>query len=131
MSSSTALRDALAVQFASDAATLRQSIIDRLRDEYCYDISSSKSPDNPLLIAHRAERAAISSFELAKQKAGNLDRCKGLVNHARNKWIAEADRNITAAQANLDAATSDETKDTAQNDLLHWQNNREEGERAL
>lgn len=131
MSSNTALRDALAVQFASDAATLRQSIIDRLRDEFCYDISSSKSPHNPLLIAHRAERAAVSFVESAKQNAGNLDRCKGLVNHARNKWIAEADRNITAAQANLDAATSDETKDTARNELQHWQNNREEGERAL
>lgn len=132
MSSSTALHDALVVQFASDAATLRQSIIDRLRDEFCYEISSLKSPhNNPLLIAHRAERAAITFVESAKQKAGNLDRCKGLVNHARNKWIAEADRNITAAQAKLDAATSDETKDTARNEIQRWQNNREEGERAL
>ncbi|KAK1738831.1 hypothetical protein QTG54_010147 [Skeletonema marinoi] len=127
---STSLRDALATQYALDAATLRQSILDRLRNEFGYEmLSSSKS--HPLLIAHRAEREAMSSIEHAKVKTGNLERCKGLVNHAQNKWIAEANRNISTAQSNLDSTTTNEARDAALTDLQHWRNNREEGERAL
>ena len=118
-------------RYALDADRLRQSIVDRLRDEFSYDISSSSSKFHPLLIAHRAERAAIASVEFFSEKAGNLDRCKGLVDHARNKWIAEADANIARAQENLDSATTDEARDAASFDLQHWQNNREVGERAL
>jgi len=73
----------------------------------------------------------MSSIEHAKVKTGNLERCKGLVNHAQNKWIAEANRNISTAQSNLDSATTNEARDAALTDLQHWRNNREEGERAL
>ncbi len=126
----TVLCNALATQYALDAATLRQNIIDRLRDEFGYEIPSS-SKAHPVLIAFRAEREALSSIENAKVKAGNLERCKGLVNHAKNKWISEADRNISTAETNLNSATTDEARDAALTDLQHWLDNREEGERAL
>ncbi len=127
---STFLCSALATQYSLDAATLRQSILDRLKDEFDYEIPSS-SASHPLLIAYRAEREALSSIENARPKVGNLERCKGLVNHAKNKWIAEADRNISTAQTNLISATTNEAREAALTDLQHWRNNREEGERAL
>lgn len=89
---STSLRDALSAQYALNAATLRHSILDRLREEFGYEFSSSSgSKSHPLLIAHREECAAISSIQCSKEKAGHLERCKGLVDHAKNKWIAEAE----------------------------------------
>ena len=127
----TAIRDALAAQYALDAAALRQSLLDRLRDEFYYEISSSSKSSHPLLIAHRSEYAAKDLVRLARTKVENLQRFKGLVDHARNKWIAEADRNIISAQTSLDSATTDEARDAALADLRHWENNREEGERAL
>jgi len=89
---STSLRDALSAQYALNAATLRHSILDRLREEFGYEFSSSSgSKSHPLLIAHREECAAISSIQCSKEKEGHLERCKGLVDHAKNKWMAEAE----------------------------------------
>lgn len=83
------------------------------------------------LEACQAEEAAKAAVKEAEKAMDKIDKAKGLVAHAKGKWIREADREIAAAQARLKAATTDEQRAAAEEELAKWQANRAEGEAAL
>lgn len=81
--------------------------------------------------ALEAEKAANAAIAAAQ---GRLDKIKGtnaLVGHAKNKWIAGADKGIAQAKAKLEKATTDAERKAAQTELANWEKNRQDGEAAL
>ncbi len=81
--------------------------------------------------AHQAERAAESKLKAAQKQLGELGTAKALVGHAKGKWIGGADRGIRQAQDKLKAATTEAEREAARKELEKWQQNREDGLRAL
>ncbi len=83
------------------------------------------------LQAREAEAAAKERLNEANHELGAIGRAHGLVGHARNHWIRQADRNIAAARAQLEQATTAEDRTAAQEALAAAQKNREDGVSAL
>jgi len=84
-----------------------------------------------LLEARAAEDAAAAAVEAAQKEMGKIAGAKGLVGHAKGKWIGGADKGIAAAQAKLKKASTPAEREAAQKELVHWQKNREDGVAAL
>jgi hypothetical protein len=80
-------------------------------------------------------REEIKAAEAAEKAAqGPLDKItqgKGLVAHAKGKWLGGAEKGIAAAQEALKKATTDAERAAAQKDLEHWQKNKADGLQAL
>ena len=74
---------------------------------------------------------AAAAADAASKDLGQIASGKGLVAHAKGKWIGGADKGIAAAKAALAKATNAAEKAAAEKDLAHWQQNRKEGEEAL
>jgi len=83
------------------------------------------------LKAREAEEAAEAEVKAAQQRMGEIATVQALVNHAKGKWIGGADKGIAAAQAELKKATTEAERNTAQQELVKWQKNREDGIKAL
>ncbi len=83
------------------------------------------------LKAREEETAAEVRVEAAKKRQGEIGRAKALVAHAKGKWIGGADKGISAAKAKLKKATNDAERKAAEEELLKWQKNREDGVEAL
>lgn len=66
-----------------------------------------------------------------QQNLGKVGGAKGLVDHAKGKWIGSAEKGIVAAQAALAKATTDAEREAAKQDLAKWQANKEAGIEAL
>lgn len=75
----------------------------------------------------RAEVAA----DAAQQPLKKVQRAKALVDHARGKWIGDAEKNIARAEALLKKATTPAERDAARKELARWQANRDAGIKAL
>lgn len=75
--------------------------------------------------------AAREAVKVARDAAGNVGRYRGLVQHARTKWIAGADKNINAARQRLRNATTTEETEAAREELLKGMENKELGIAAL
>jgi hypothetical protein len=83
------------------------------------------------LAAREAETEAEGTLKEAKDRVGKLGAAKGLVGHAKGKWIGGAEKGIAAAKAKLkDAKTADERK-AAEQELAKWEKNKREGLAAL
>jgi len=100
------------------------------------DISQALPVVDPSLVSQLRElvaRTAAAQAELdAAQKAlADLAAAKGLVEHAKGKWIGGADKEIARAQAALAKAATDAAREAAQADLAKWQASRAEGVAAL
>ena len=74
---------------------------------------------------------AAAAADAASKDLGQIASGKGLVAHAKGKWIGGVDKGIAAAKAALAKATNAAEKAAAEKDLAHWQQNRKEGEEAL
>lgn len=83
------------------------------------------------LKAREAEKAATAALEAAKKRQGEIATAKALVAHAKGKWIGGADKGIAAAKAKLKEAKTDAARKAAEEELLKWEKNREEGLQAL
>ena len=83
------------------------------------------------LKAREAEKAAEAEVNAAQQRVGEIATALALVNHAKGKWIGGADKGIAEAKAKLKKATTEAERNTAQEELVKWQKNREEGVKAL
>jgi len=83
------------------------------------------------LKAREAEKAAKAALGVAEKDLGRVARGRGLVAHAKGKWIGGAEKGIAAAQAKLKAAITDAEREAARGELAKWQKNKEDGLRAL
>jgi hypothetical protein len=76
--------------------------------------------------------AEASAKAVAEQKdLGQIAAAKGLIDHAKGKWIGGANKNIAAAQAALKSATTPAERKAAEKSLADAQKNLAEGEAAL
>lgn len=83
------------------------------------------------LNAREVEVTAKAALEAAQKRMGAITTAKALVGHAKGKWIGGADRGIAAAKAKLKKATTDAEREAAEQELIKWQKNREDGVAAL
>ena len=81
--------------------------------------------------AREAEKAAEAEVNAAQQRLGQVATAQALVNHAKGKWIGGADKGIAETQAKLKNATTEAERAAAQEELVKWQKNREDGLKAL
>ncbi|MFT4546292.1 MAG: hypothetical protein ACI8XO_004968 [Verrucomicrobiales bacterium] len=78
-----------------------------------------------------AEVKAEAALKSAQARMGEIGTAKALVGHAKGKWIGGADKGIAAAKAKLKTASTDAERESAQQELVKWQKNREDGVAAL
>ena len=83
------------------------------------------------LKAREAEKAAEAEVNAAQQRLGEIQTAQALVDHAKGKWIGGAEKGIAEAQAKLKNATTEAERNAAQEELVKWQKNREDGIKAL
>lgn len=83
------------------------------------------------LKARRAETMAEVELASARGSFGAIQKAQGLVNHAKDKWIGGADAGIAKARAMLENAANEAERETAQKELVKWQENRKAGLAAL
>jgi hypothetical protein len=74
---------------------------------------------------------AEAKAEAAQKELAQIGAAKGLIDHAKGKWIGGANKNIAAAQAALKNAKTSAEKEAAKNQLAAAQKNLAEGEAAL
>jgi hypothetical protein len=83
------------------------------------------------LDARAAESKAEDEIESARKRLGEIGGAEGLVGHAKGKWIGGADRGIAAAKDKLAKATDTASREAAEKELAHWEQNRRDGVQAL
>jgi hypothetical protein len=115
----------------------------RLEREYAASLKSLQAEIGKSLpsINERARKSVQEARDLAKkaqaeadaaQKAlGGINGAKGLVEHAKGKWIGGAEKGIAQAEAALKKASSPAEREAAKTELVKWQANKEEGLKAL
>ena len=81
--------------------------------------------------ALEAEKTAEAELKAAQERLSKVATAQALVNHAKGKWIGGADKGIAEAQARLKNATTQAERNAAQEELVKWQKNREDGIKAL
>lgn len=81
--------------------------------------------------ARETEGKAVAELDAANQAFGAIGKAQGLVGHAKNKWIASAEKGIAATEAKLKVAKTDVEREALQKELADWQKNREAGLQAL
>jgi hypothetical protein len=74
---------------------------------------------------------AAAEAEAAKKELGKVGAAKGMIDHAKGKWIGGAEKGITQAKAKLKKATSPAEKAAAEKELVDWEANTQEGIKAL
>jgi hypothetical protein len=81
--------------------------------------------------ARDAVQQAKTAAAAAPDPAAKIKLAQGLVDHAKGKWIAGAEKGIAEAQAALRKATTEAERNAALADLAKWQKNKEDGLQAL
>ena len=81
--------------------------------------------------AGTAARKAAAAADTARAEVAKIGAAKGLVDHAKGKWIGGAEKNIATATEALKKATTPAERAAAEKDLAHWQKNKAEGLAAL
>jgi hypothetical protein len=81
--------------------------------------------------ALEARRKAAVAEQAAGKALAGIDAARGLVEHAKGKWIGGAEKEIAKARLALEQADSDEKRQAASASLAHWEQNKREGEAAL
>ena len=81
--------------------------------------------------AQEAAQKATADSEAAQAELGKISQGKGLIDHAKGKWIGGAEKGIAQAQAALKKATNDTEKAAAKKDLAACEANKQEGIKAL
>jgi hypothetical protein len=81
--------------------------------------------------SREAVTKATANAKAAKEALGKIGAAKGLVDHAKGKWIGGAEKGISAAEKALKSATTDDARKSAQQELAKWQANKQDGIKAL
>jgi hypothetical protein len=76
------------------------------------------------------QKAQAQADETSKA-LGAVQAGRGLVDHAKNKWIGGAEKGIAQAKAAIKNATNPAEQKAAKEELAKWQANKEEGLKAL
>ena len=132
---STAAPKAAEIQLTAPGHKLERKYADQLKslqaeiDRSLPRIDDSKR--TALVKAGEAVKKAEADANAAQQSLGMIQGAKGLVDHAKGKWIGGAEKGIAEAQAALKKATTDAERDAAQKDLVKWQANKEDGVKEL
>ncbi len=100
------------------------------------DISKALPVVDPAQVSQLRElvtrsAAAQAEIDAAQKSLEPIGSAKGLVDHAKGKWIGGADKEIARAEAALAKASTDAAREAARADLAKWQANRAEGVKAL
>ena len=107
-------------------------MLSALRAEIVKDLPRVDPSQNVALQkAIAAVKAADAEAKLAQQSLGKIQTAKALVDHAKGKWIGDANKNIAQAEAALKKATTEVEREAAKKDLAKWQANKDEGIKAL
>lgn len=77
------------------------------------------------------EAVAKENLAKAQKELGQIKGAHGLVGHAKNHWIAKADRGIKASQEAIKNAKTDAEREKAEKELANWKQNRQDGMDAL
>lgn len=81
--------------------------------------------------AAESTQKAMAAVEAAQKNAGLVGSAKGLVDHAKGKWIGGAEKAIVLAKESLAKAKDATARATAEKELAKWEANRQEGLKAL
>lgn len=81
--------------------------------------------------ARESAKAANVAVAATQKPLDQIAGAKGLVEHAKGKWIGGAEKGIAAAEASLKKATTSVEREAAQKDLEKWQANKADGLKAL
>ena len=81
--------------------------------------------------AREAVKVAEAEANKAQQPENSIQTAKALVDHAKGKWIGDAEKNIAKAETALKKATTEAEREAAQKELAKWRTNKEEGIKAL
>ncbi len=114
----------LEAQYAAELEVLQKQIaavVPRVSDQ----------KKSALLNAREQLKIAQEKADTARKAMEALGSAKGLVDHAKKKWIGDADKGIAAAQEALKKATTAAQRQAAEKELAKWKANREEGVKAL
>ncbi len=114
----------LQAQYAAELRALQQEII---RDLPKLDASKQTA----LQKAGDAVLKAKADVEASQKNANQVSSAKGLVEHAKGKWIGGAEKSIAAAKAALAKASDATARAAAEKDLAHWEANKQDGLKAL
>ncbi len=116
--------NSLKSEFTSDLKSLKEEISRALPK-----VGSKAVAD--LENAGKALTEALAKADAAQKGLGQIAGAKGLIDHAKGKWIGGANKDIATAQAALKNAKTPAEKDAAQKLLAAAQKNLAEGEAAL
>ena len=81
--------------------------------------------------ASAAVAKATAEAEEAQKQLGALGSAKGLIDHAKGKWIGGAEKGIAAAREALKKATTAAEREAANQELAKWEQNKKDGLAAL
>jgi hypothetical protein len=81
--------------------------------------------------AREAVKKAQADADAAQKELSKINGAKGLVDHAKGKWIGGAEKGIAQAEDALKKATTAAEREAAKTDLAKWQANKEDGLKAL
>ena len=110
--------------FASDLKSLKEEISRAMPK-----VGSTAAAD--LENAAKALADASAKADAAQKGLGQIAAAKGLIDHAKGKWIGGAQKEIAAAQAALKSAKTPAEKESAEKQLTAAQKGLAEGEAAL
>ncbi len=120
----TAAGQTLEARYAAALAALRAEITQALP-------SVNEPGKAAVQRAREAVDNATAELEAAQKNLGKVNAAKGLVDHAKGKWIGGAEKGIAEAQAALKKATTDAEREAAKKDLAKWEANKQDGIQAL
>ena len=78
-----------------------------------------------------AVKAAEAEANKAQQPQNSIQTANALVDHAKGKWIGDAEKNIAKAEAALKKAATEAEREAARKERAKWQANKEDGIKAL
>ena len=110
--------------FASDLKSLKEEISRALPK-----VGSKAMAD--LENAGKATAEASAKAEAAQKGFGQIGSAKGLIDHAKGKWIGGANKNIASAKEELKNAKTPAERNAAEKKLADAQKNLADGEAAL
>jgi len=114
----------LEAEYAGQMASLKTEIMKALP-------SMAEKKKSAFMNARKREVAAEMEIQQAQKLMDSIKSAKGLVGHAKGKWIGGAKKGIAAATAKLKKATTEAEREAAKKELAKWQQNLTDGQDAL
>jgi hypothetical protein len=111
-------------EFTSDLKSLKEEISRALPKVGSKGVADLEN-------AAKALAEALAKADAAQKGLGQIAAAKGLIDHAKGKWIGGANKEIATAQAALKNAKTPADKEAAQKQLAAAQKGLAEGEAAL